>query len=1210
MASSYFTFTKQAGTGVQTVPGVVLRTGKAALLFSSRMTANGVADGAHLCQGVCDANGQACRVIGHPGNEVATTSSQAEFRDRIIVFTNQTSGATPTIQVEGQFVQFTSNGGLMINWLVNDGQPLIIHVVMFDVPNATLSFTEFVNGIDNIVTGLGYRPKVLVVTTGALEEDTPGTIATNYNVGAPFGCFHGIGFSDGSQQLCALTKARGIGGAAECKFAAMPFTSCMEEIIANLLASTPLSAGATSLDADGYTVFHNAETGKTPLSYYLSLGGAALSCTIGDVQIPTSPGNVTVSLGYQADVVFFVGVGSIAVSQSIFLGALARDGSQGGVWVGGTDGSSPSAFSRANFNGACVRSYTPALSGASTIKNEGVGSISPTGFTVNYGTVMSTSGSPIRNVYYLAVSVPVVPIPAAPSTVLTPKAAQEPCDPQPETTSGGKGASGCNPGGVGHEITFTGPVYGNIPVHDDPSEGESFAGRDGEGFEPYVIIQHVDYPTDVVTAYPRAMVELGDVPTYDGGRKPAALIGLGTVQNSIGNELGTPEAASVDVQLTDANDNFVRNMLDDQDMEGDEVDVKMASDLARRTAVAPKVLSRAIIHSVQLQSVKKASLSAEDESFAPTGPLGPNQKFPNWTFGDLGLAAPNLTNDLKSVALPIGYGEKSDWNARDPLTNAISMKGKVSGRFIGRFGSSTFPELGTLAAPPDVTGKTLDVLVGQMNQLIADGVPAVNWQDTLGFDFGTSDLQRLINGELGIPIPVSFTPLAAIVGEGDLLAGLGVGTTPSPGGTDDWGVLVFHGTPIYRYISVHGSNLGGGDPKARHDRITLDINARAGADLLVPGYDNWPFTTTYLPFTNPETGRTFWLSCILVRGPLLDDHISGAVNITANMILTEDVGDGSGLPIIEIHKAEHHWYENHLLNRWSSGLYTTTVDFPKYADGTPKIRSSSFVVAQNQTANDLGGLGLTISWIAEAQIPNIQMIDNWNKWTASYTPRTALGQFRKFRFSPTEDPTGTMGGGTPWPRIDHIPDIFGPVVQNSGVERENVVIGSGDYDNDKDKFMIGAIRRTSAAGIKKNKNLEKKGDPILNEMLDDAVQLTWTLDRRLTYQQFGMRFIEIQGKRDWLDYDVCTGVLLTSPEGYSSVGYINHPFIIWRRRYDFGSKKVTLTLWDVKDVLYATMGVPEGDLSGGVTPEQQDPIMGDDISGITDDSTFAPYVLT
>ena len=729
--------------------------------------------------------------------------------------------------------------------------------------------------------------------------------------------------------------------------------------------------------------------------------------------------------------------------------------------------------------------------------------------------------------------------------VTTPLAAQTPCTPQATVGNGGKGKAGCNVGGIGGGHEYTGP-FGSVPQHDDPDDGEILTGEPGEDLDAWIELVHTDYPSGDQTTYRRSFEELADDDVYEGGRKESGVLSIGQVEHALGNEQGGFEAASTDIELSDERDRLFRDLAADQDLDGDEYRIKAATRSARAEHTTPRVLQRGIVQAAALESMLKAKLTGVDWLFSDFGPFGPDRKDPNYTFGDLAGAAPDMTSDTKSQPIALLYGEKSDEGAVDPITLAPASKGLLPGFYLGKF------DLGdVLPDAPATTGRTLAEAVALMQTLVDDDADHATWNSTLGFDIGGDDIVTL--KALGT-VPDTWEALADIIGGGDLNAVLAQGSTPAPSDTI-WGFVATGLGPWFRYTGVYGSDLGGGNAQNMHDRTKLDPVTRS--DIMVPGI-NWPFAAPYFELTNPDTGRVFWLTGVFVRGPLLDDHLNGVVTLAFNAIGIEDVGDGSGLPIAHVEAAKQHRLENHWLNLWSSGPYATPVTFPQFADGVPKVRSSSFTTRQNFFQAQLGGEGLTVSWYSDKQQSTLDIVRQWNAETDSRIGVNQHGQIIDWGFDETEDTSA-------WPKLNHVADIYGPITRTSGEERENVVSGSCDWDPDFEKFRVGPITFSSTTGIQKYKGRTKQGDAINSEVLDDQTQFGWVLQRRLVRLQFGVTLLELKVPiKPWINYDVGRGLLLTSEDGPGPNGYVDHEHIIMRRQIDLASELLTLTLWDVK----------------------------------------------
>ncbi len=224
------------------------------------------------------------------------------------------------------------------------------------------------------------------------------------------------------------------------------------------------------------------------------------------------------------------------------------------------------------------------------------------------------------------------------------------------------------------------------------------------------------------------------------------------------------------------------------------------------------------------------------------------------------------------------------------------------------------------------------------------------------------------------------------------------------------------------------------------------------------------------------------------------------------------------------------------------------------------VRSSSFRDRQAFTASSFGGRGLTFGFYTD----EAKAITDWVRLlmrdTESRTGTNGHGQIVKFGFDETLDVST-------WPHLDHTADLFGPLRRTSGNERENVVVGSCDWDPDAERYRAQVAPLLSAAAIAKFKDRKRQGDSIDSLFLNKADQLTWVLQRRLARLENGMTFVEVTGSIGLLDYDVGSGIRLTSEEGPGTNGYEDHPFIVLRRRLNLASLLVTYTLWDIAELL-------------------------------------------
>ncbi len=369
----------------------------------------------------------------------------------------------------------------------------------------------------------------------------------------------------------------------------------------------------------------------------------------------------------------------------------------------------------------------------------------------------------------------------------------------------------------------------------------------------------------------------------------------------------------------------------------------------------------------------------------------------------------------------------------------------------------------------------------------------------------------------------------------------------------------------FRILSLYGSDLGKGISTNTPDRTKLVLAEHSGSDLLIPwdangdADTNWPFDDPFIDYTD-DNGTTYRCTMLFMRGPISDDHKNGVVNLAVNMIGREQVGDGSGYPLIDAHAIEQHLFENEFLAHTTSGLWATDATAPKFSDGTPIVRSSTFRDRQAFLATAFGGRGLTFGFAYDAQKSVTDWVRLLMRDTESRTGTNGQGQIVKFGLDPDVD-TST------WPRVDHVSDLFGPLRRFGGEDRENVMTGACDWDPDAERFRSQAEPVRDANAILKYKGRVRQGDAIESVFLNDSDQLDWVLARRLERVANPSIYVECTGGIGFLDYDVGDGILLTSEEGTGTDGYEDHPFIIVRRRLNLASLLVTYTLWDVAALL-------------------------------------------
>jgi hypothetical protein len=714
------------------------------------------------------------------------------------------------------------------------------------------------------------------------------------------------------------------------------------------------------------------------------------------------------------------------------------------------------------------------------------------------------------------------PIPVKPSA-----APRTPCEPQTETGNGDKGKAGCNTGGVGF-IPPTLVDYGEVPQHDDPIDGEQLTGKDLLGIGFWIEIHHVDYPTEDVTIYRRALgPEIADLADYEGGRKSEGVLAIGDVEHGLGNEQGDDEAATIDIEYSDIVDRLFRNLLENQELEGDEVYIKAASRQAREGSPTqlPRTLLRGVIQRASPTSGLRVAISAVDPIFSESGAYGPGETWPGAVPNTLGWRNDGLT-------WPVLYGVKSDEGATDPITNAPNSKGLIPLWYVGQ---QRLSDLGGTSPDPPVivpdAGIDAPAIVQVTNA--ANNIPeGSGWTvrtymyiaAVIGGQVGTISAQSTVGAHgnpEGAGVAIHFNELdggadsyIAWVSDDPLyhpvtnptVGRIGVATHYGQGATDFWfpqGLETVEGDPdskVYadftvlitanqpnfgegiwdaylvvlgastRMISLFGSDLGGGNETKTHDRVRLLMSEHNGSDILSAWDDdgnidpNW----TAAGFSDPFIDYT--------------DPVTGK-SYTCTMVFARG-------PISDDHKNGIVNMACNLVGRPEFGtsgrplVHVMRVE-QAWIENDILLDYTSGVFCTNLTApmwRD-GVYKVRSSSFAErdafliASVGGIGLRSGWYVPNGGAKPVTEW--IREWNRS-TETKLGRNGHGqivvsgldetetiTDWPTIRHVSDVFGPITRVQGEERENAVAGACDWDDDAEKYRVGPFTTRDEAAIRK-----------------------------------------------------------------------------------------------------------------------------------------------
>lgn len=852
----------------------------------------------------------------------------------------------------------------------------------------------------------------------------------------------------------------------------------------------------------------------------------------------------------------------------------------------------------------------------------------------------------------------------------TPPGPQIQCDPMVPVSGGGTGGAGCNVGGVGRDpIIF--PAYGAVPVHPDPAPGELLAGKAAVDLwiEWHHINYPAGTTTTIVRSLteladdpsyhggrkPAALIDIGDFEWGLGNETGSFEAADCTFHFSdafdrwIRNQLGTQELEGDEVEFYLASPAARKAMLTPR--------ILMRGIIQRPETTAP------------LQAILTA-VDVLFSIFGPLGryPKWPfwtiGDVFPNAPADVASLTLPVLygpkTDKGAKNPLTGASAEKGlvPWHYVGTITlpgapAASSNLPTSEDAGIGEVGSDVFLDDAVLGGDGDGwtsngidvdgdpfhrIGRVIGGVMGPLRGTKASTPAPVNtvygfrqvWNDDRNptvpdyfiafqvpaefpdWDPFTNPAPAGANIRFQIIKPPPSNPFfdwQYITFWPNQNAGTLWTGSPGAGGSTsvDWDMyLILHGAS-YQGSTIFASDLGGGDPTMKHDRVAIDIDSHNGSEFLYPWANDGSIATAWASVFGSQTyidqvgvgGRPYRITAAFARGPRSDDHKNGVVNITSNFPAgIEDVGDGTGKPIVALHDVEQHLIENFWLDQYRHGNWCTNTDAPKWPDGTYKVRSTRFAGRQAFTKLKLGGIGLEVGWYVDTAKPIPAHVVDFNQASETDLGLNNHGQISLGYFDETLDPTT-------FPALDHRTSVFGKVGVKFGLNRENIGTFSCDWDPDAKKYRIGPISLRNDAAVTKFKGVEKPGQPIQSPLLYIQAHLEWVGKRRLIRLGNGLISVTLPGNLGLMDIDIDSdGFLLTSIEGRSTTGYVQQPMQIRRVKFSLTNKRiVTYTCLDIGDVLLATR-VPGGltrrfliTNDTGLAPK------------ITNDTAVAPLVL-
>jgi hypothetical protein len=399
---NYLTFTKTpTTTGIQTIAGGKAFTGKAAIIFSTRRTAIGLGDGIAQCYGLTDGTDQGCRTIALSDN-VATgshTSNQSERTDCLVFFAAKTTGASGTVEVQGEFAGFTADGGIEIDWTTNDGDATLFHLFVIGGDGVSCDYVPTKITVDNgdtLVKTTTVNPDCFIVLGGAVGEFG----GSDYNLGTPWGSIHGFGFSNASTNVCGWTLA--VTGTTSA-YRGSHDDQCASVRAANVTGAADLCGiRITGKGAGTFTVTRVAgTTTHQPVQHILAIQGVQFR--LGAFPTPAAPGAYTLPIDFVPDAVMLQTSGKASGLQTglgLACGVWTPT-ADGGTWIGGEISSGTSILASEDYNDVTLRHRNAAATGSSSVADlEATVAATAGGAEVTFATVPATPAT----VLYIAMA--------------------------------------------------------------------------------------------------------------------------------------------------------------------------------------------------------------------------------------------------------------------------------------------------------------------------------------------------------------------------------------------------------------------------------------------------------------------------------------------------------------------------------------------------------------------------------------------------------------------------------------------------------------------------------------------------------------------------------------------------------------------------------------------------------------------------------------
>lgn len=376
MASvKHIVFAKATGTGTQTVTGIGF-SGSAAVFWTTKQTATGIATDLRWATGLTDGTNQVCNEANWPDADGSPSGSQAESQSTVLQF-RSIGGTSPV--ASATFGGFTSDG-FELDWTVNDGSADLIHVLVVRCTEASLVgvTTTGTAGGDTQDVSVGFQPDAILWMPSNATDGMP------YETSFDFVSFQAVPFSH-------PTAGENHTGRVFTKQANDP----QSEPSSNDAIRTPIidhsinlglvneSIYVSGLTSDGFTLTNNSSFGVTNHTHFALCLGGITNVKVGNIS-PSGTGDVTVTLGFQPSVILTNSAEGVFHPASLCVGGWDAVGGQSVATIAAAASGGSTIAVRRETADAIIRTVTPSAGGMDADHNVAeIASVDDTGFVLH-----------------------------------------------------------------------------------------------------------------------------------------------------------------------------------------------------------------------------------------------------------------------------------------------------------------------------------------------------------------------------------------------------------------------------------------------------------------------------------------------------------------------------------------------------------------------------------------------------------------------------------------------------------------------------------------------------------------------------------------------------------------------------------------------------------------------------------------------------------